>query len=222
MSGGCDADDVPAFVIRARTATHADRPEPRPNRARRSHLPLWPVLAIVGGAIDPALACRCAPQPLADYFARAEVVFIGRVTSTAVEKEPPAYRSVRFELHGKPYKGDPAALTHFATPLSSATCGYEVAPGRLYLVFASRHAPEDRIAWFDTCNGTREFDPRGPAGVQGFTDVPAKEVPVAGGRLPPAGAAARGRPRAARHRDRRRNGRRQPVAARRAARGEPL
>jgi hypothetical protein len=127
-------------------------------------------------AADAALACRCPQRTLATYFAGAELVFIGRATATWEVAGAPGHRAAQFHVHGKPYKGDPDALKYLATALTSASCGYDVQAGHIVLVFASRQKPGDEVAWFDTCNGTRSFDPQTPAGVQGFVDVPAAEI----------------------------------------------
>src|SRR5690606_20720835 len=130
------------------------------------------VLLVLGWLATPATACRCAPRSLAQYFADAELVFIGRVLTAEAGE---AHRDVRFAVQGKPFKGDPATVDGFRTALSSATCGYAVEPGRTYLIFASRRAPAERVAWFDTCNGSRAFDPHAPPGIEPFSDTPAAE-----------------------------------------------
>jgi hypothetical protein len=137
------------------------------------------IAAVLVVTAAPALACRCRQLKLDEYFDRAEVVFLARALATWVVEEgegAPGYRAVRFEAEGSPYKGDPSAFEQLATPLSSATCGYAVEVGRVYLVFAAAHEAGDRIAWFDTCNGTRSFDADAPQGVEGFVDVEPKHV----------------------------------------------
>jgi hypothetical protein len=137
------------------------------------------IAAVLVVTAAPALACRCRQLKLDEYFDRAEVVFLARALATWVVEEgegAPGYRAVRFEAEGSPYKGDPSAFEQLATPLSSATCGYAVEVGRVYLVFAAAHEAGDRIAWFETCNGTRSFDADAPQGVEGFVDVEPKHV----------------------------------------------
>lgn len=125
-------------------------------------------------AADPALACRCAPRPLAEYFAAAEVVVVGRAVRTWLDPDDPRRR--RVQLDGTTaFKGDPAAFAGFATPVESAACGYQVEVGREYVVFAGPR-PGDRLAWFDTCSGTRSIDPGAAEGARGFDDVPAADV----------------------------------------------
>ncbi len=143
----------------------------------------------------PATACRCAPRTLDAYFADAELVFIARVDASVAETE---HRTVRVSVQGRPFKGDPGTLAALRTPLSTATCGYALEPGRLYLVFASRRAADDSVAWFDTCNGTRPFEPG--AGTAGeFIDAASESVlprlvalrATAGGRDPRSSATPR-------------------------------
>lgn len=124
---------------------------------------------------DAAHACRCAQRPLADYFAAADVVVVGRAVQTWIDPADARRRRVRFEVAAKPYKGDPGTVDGFATPVDSAACGYAVELGREYVVFASRR-PDDRLAWFDTCTGTRSIDRDSAEGARDFADVPADAV----------------------------------------------
>jgi hypothetical protein len=133
-------------------------------------------LILVSAIADPALACRCAQKRLEEYFAAADVVFLGRAMSTWMVEGEPGHRAVRFEVQGSPYKGGASAFEHFATPLGSASCGANVETGRILLVFAAPREPGERVAWFDTCNGTRSFDAEAQSGVQGFVDVEPKFV----------------------------------------------
>lgn len=140
---------------------------------------LVPLLASLAGAAviaaaGAAHACRCAPRPLADYFAAADVVVVGRAVETWIDPADDQRRRVRFD-GAAAFKGDPTAVEGFATPISSAACGAAVEVGREYVVFASRR-PEDRLAWFDTCSGTRSLDPGAQEGARGFDDVPAGAV----------------------------------------------
>jgi hypothetical protein len=126
-------------------------------------------------AADAAHACRCAPRPLADYFAAADVVVVGRALETWIDPDDAGRRRVRFEIAAKPFKGDPGTVDGFATPVESAACGYAVELGREYVVFAGRR-PENRLAWFDTCGGTRSVDRDAAEGARAFVDVPADDV----------------------------------------------
>jgi hypothetical protein len=108
---------------------------------------------------------------------------MGRAESVELVGDNGGSRAVRFAVEDTPFKGDLSAIDRFATPESSATCGVPVEEGRGYVVFASRRAPGDRVAWFDTCNGTRPFDRRAGEGQLGFADTPAGDVPAALARL---------------------------------------
>ncbi|HMB53929.1 MAG TPA: hypothetical protein VKU40_11470, partial [Thermoanaerobaculia bacterium] len=107
-----------------------------------------------------AEACRCAQRSLDDYFAAAEIVLVGEVTwvearaidgvETRVVEVEPRFRQ------GQPFKGGLVGVA-LATPTGSARCGVAVEAGETYLIFASRAAPGDGIAWFDSCGGSRLY-----------------------------------------------------------------
>lgn len=121
---------------------------------------------------ESALACRCVPQPLEDYFARADLVMLARATAT--RNESPGELIVDFAPLATPYKGDPSTVDAFTTTRSSASCGVPVEVGQTFLLFAARDHPGGRTARFDTCNGTRRFGP-GVAGTD-FVDTAADRV----------------------------------------------
>jgi hypothetical protein len=111
-------------------------------------------------AAPAADACRCAQRSLDDYFAEAEIVLVGEVTRVeeraidgvevhVVEVKP------RFR-QGRPFKGSADGVT-LATPVGSARCGVAVEVGETYLIFAARTAPDDTLAWFDSCGGSRLY-----------------------------------------------------------------
>ena len=124
----------------------------------------------------PAAACRCVPQSLEHYFGAAEVVFLGRVTSTRSVELGAPYVEAAFTFVEEPYKGRPEKAAAFVTPASSATCGVPVTTGRIYLVFASRLHGDAPALSFDTCNGTRLFDAASGEAPVGFVDTPVDKV----------------------------------------------
>jgi len=138
---------------------------------------LWIAVGLVAvlGAPQPSRACRCAPRPLAAYFAAADVVFLGRARGFEADTASSGTRVGTFEVQGQAYRGAPTPQWRFTTPLSSAECGVPIENGGLYLVFATQATTPGESAHFDSCGGSRSFDPRGE-GVQGFIDVSADQV----------------------------------------------
>ena len=112
---------------------------------------------------------------MATHFGQATVVFVGRTTTTTPADDPTGFRSVRFEIIGSPYKGEPGAL-RYLTGDSSASCGIDVTPGIVYVAFAAIDPDEPEVAYVTTCNGTRSIDPETPSNGEGFMDVPAERV----------------------------------------------
>jgi hypothetical protein len=124
---------------------------------------------------EAAHACRCAERPLDAYVAEAQVLFFGRVSAVEHESGNGGYQAVRFAVDGSPFKGTIEGLA-FATASSTASCGVPVQVGERYLIFASRQAATDSVAWFNTCNGTRLFENRAGGIVRGFIDAEPKEA----------------------------------------------
>lgn len=121
-----------------------------------------------------ALACRCAEQPLAAYFANADEVFIGTLLQTQSLNEDE--RQFMFERHGLPYKRQSGSKSQlpYVSNKSTAACAVAVQPGAVYIVFAERDESAGH-AVITSCNGTRIH--RTSQGDQfGFTDVAAKFV----------------------------------------------
>jgi hypothetical protein len=133
------------------------------------------VAVAAAAAAPPAAACRCAQQPLAAYFAAADLVLVGRAVETWIDPADQLRRRVRFDSPVV-YKGDAGTVSGFATPVHSASCGAAIAVGRQYVVFATRRPEGDGLAWFDTCGGTRAIAAGTDDGASGFTDVAAADV----------------------------------------------
>jgi hypothetical protein len=161
---------------RQRAGRGAARPQDKTSNTERSlRLNLIAIVALAFVAA-PAHACRCPQRGLEAYLAAADIVFLGRVLSLRTEDGPPQMRRATFHVQEAPYKGDPSSIERFVTPVSSSLCGSVLESDRLYLVFATRDTDDVSTARFDTCGGTRSFDPKGSEGVMGFADVDAREV----------------------------------------------
>lgn len=122
------------------------------------------------------LACRCAERDLAEYFAQADVVIMGRLVASDTDADK---RVLQFEQVAPPYKGSPGALDNivtYTTAVSTATCGIQPVTGALYILFASTTGqPGSRLA-VDSCSGSRLHIPADGGEPQGFVDVPARFV----------------------------------------------
>jgi hypothetical protein len=121
------------------------------------------------GAVAPALACRCAPQPLDVYYRNAAVVLFARVAGVA--KDGP---DLRLDLipTDLPYKGEIAKGTRFVTASNSAACGLAVEPEMQLVVFAEEEAPGSKTLRLSTCNGSRRFGPEESALAEIFPGIP--------------------------------------------------
>lgn len=90
-----------------------------------------------------------------------EIVFIGRVTAVRTESPDKASNRVAIEVQpefrqGRPFKGSLDAV-RLVTPDNTAACGVPVEVGSTYVIFANRDPGEPGIAWFSTCNGSRQY-----------------------------------------------------------------
>lgn len=131
-------------------------------------------------APEGAALCRCSPEPLADYYTRADEVLAG----TLLGSEPAGEDLLlHFQLSDRPWKGftdrNPTATRgdtlSYLTSTSSAACGLEVVPGAVYLLFATHPAPPDTLPRVHSCDGSRVFRIEGEA-PQGFVDTPGTSV----------------------------------------------
>lgn len=124
---------------------------------------------LLAGAVAPALACRCAQQPLEIHYRNAAVVLFARVAGVA--KDGP---DLRLDLvpTALPYKGAIAEGTRFVTASNSAACGLAVEPEMQVLVFAEADEPGSTTLRLSTCNGSRRFGPEELALEEIFPGVP--------------------------------------------------
>lgn len=181
LLGAVPMEDMDLIVNPGRRCVTVNPDSPNIPHARVKQLGGWlrrgcAVALTIVSLVVPALACRCAPETLEAYFARADVVVLGQAISTEVRDGTPPYLEVHFATVDGPYKGSPAATARFTTPTSSASCGMPIDPQRVYLIFATRDADAAETYRFDTCNGSRSFDPKHAGGLLGFIDTPAEKV----------------------------------------------
>lgn len=133
---------------------------------------------------DPAQACRCAQQNLAEYFSAAQEVVMARLTGWEAAPGETGYLALHAELLAPAYKsaGVPAAGAGeqlvYSTAGDSAGCGLATTEGAVYLFFAY---PQDSSATdiplrVDSCSGSRVILPADGSAPVGFQDVPARFV----------------------------------------------
>ncbi len=134
------------------------------------------VALVLMAVIGPSMACRCKPQPLADYFEAADQVWLGRVTAADNRAD---HRKLTIE----PLRGNFKATTlHKLSPLalftasSTATCGIAPEIGATYVLFP--HMRDGKL-WVDSCDGSRLLLPTqdsSDAAAGRFIDVPSRHV----------------------------------------------
>lgn len=124
--------------------------------------------------------CRCSPQPLANYFANADEVLMGRLLASEIREGD---HLLRLELTEQPWRVSPDRTTPpmagdtllYLTSTSSAACGLEIRPGAHYLLFATAPAPPETLPRADSCDGSRVFQMEGEP-PRGFLDIPGSAV----------------------------------------------
>jgi hypothetical protein len=134
-------------------------------------------------AVTPdSVACRCSQRTLDHYYASADIVLIGRITSVRRVPESeitgehfavgvrPLFRA------GRTFKGDLTDVV-LTTPTSPAGCGVAVEVGADVVIFASL-LPDtgNQQAIFTTCSGSRAYP--GPPELQSelFLGLSAREA----------------------------------------------
>lgn len=147
------------------------------------------VLAVLGVPLlmvvtaGSAWACSCVATPLDEQVGRGDVVFVGRV----VERQAEAPREVVSSLDpvtwtftvDRVHRGAAAGPQRVTTARSSASCGFEFAAGRAYLVVGTDAGATGAVST-GLCDGTRPVSALTPAdhAVLGEGTVPAPPVPV--------------------------------------------
>jgi hypothetical protein len=134
-------------------------------------------LAALGSLLLPhaSWACKCAQRPLAEYYAAADEVVIGRLVRAESDT---TVRTLEVELLDDPYKGPAGSAgeqRRYATELETATCGVPPEPDAIYLLFGQSRE-DDARSWVDTCSGSRIQISRSLEEPAGFDDVPARFV----------------------------------------------
>lgn len=121
----------------------------------------------------PADACRCMQRNLAEYFADADTVAVGRLVAADEDGDE---RRLRFELPGPAYKGAASLAAgsklSVLTAKSTASCGIQPQVSAIYFVFARQ--TDDGQLRVDSCSGTRVHLPADGSDAIGFADVPAR------------------------------------------------
>ncbi|MEM7417993.1 MAG: hypothetical protein AAF389_21065 [Gemmatimonadota bacterium] len=143
------------------------------------------LLVALGGTLlcEASEVCRCAPQPLSDYFEHADEVVVGQlVTRRAVPETGDV--DLTFRLSAAPhfttrpdvFAGDTIV---YRTASSSASCGVPAEMLSTFVLFASRpdESTDDEPWRIDTCSGSRVLLPMGGGEPGAFEDVPARFVP---------------------------------------------
>ncbi|MEM9055885.1 MAG: hypothetical protein AAGD86_00330 [Pseudomonadota bacterium] len=144
-----------------------------------------PVVRLLGVSLGllltaDALACRCAPRGLADYYAEADEVVIALLTGAT---DAAKHRELALKLLQPPFKASPlreAGLATgdtvaYATGLSTAACGLTPESDAVYVLFARDDPDRPGRRLVNTCDGSRLFRRVGGE-PQGFDDVPARFV----------------------------------------------
>lgn len=135
----------------------------------------------------PAGACSCeAPSPK-KAFDRSGAVFVGTVTEAPTfdggSSAAPALSEFDVE---RVYKGDVSERQGVVTPISGASCGFELSAGERVLVFAgerpSWQGALDGARWYgNLCNGTSVLDAAAPAWFgRGLRAAPGADLPGGG------------------------------------------
>ncbi|MEU4745549.1 hypothetical protein AB0G02_34500 [Actinosynnema sp. NPDC023658] len=147
----------------------------------------WRVLAHVAGVITltaglltavftgPASACSCQPGTEADRFQRATHVFSGLVLSETVEVGDPAVSyddRYRYAVAvGTEYKGDVPQQVDVLTYSMASLCGFRLARGVEYVVFAFGDSSDGRVE-STSCSGTRAASAGPPVTTTSTTTTP--------------------------------------------------
>ena len=129
-----------------------------PSLGRALLVAVLAALAVGWGLAHPAAACSCAGLSTAQQFARADVVFVGRLVERTVEE--PLTSSVDparhvFTVDGA-WKGEVPERAVVLSAESGASCGLELRGNGPFVVFAG-----DAGTHLDAglCDGTTELTP---------------------------------------------------------------
>lgn len=142
------------------------------------------ILAALGASLvcDASDVCRCAPQPLSEYFQNADEVVVGQlITLRAVPGTDDVDLTFRlsdaphFTTRAEAFAGDTIV---YRTASSSAACGVPTEMLSTFVLFASRSVGSaEAQPWrIDTCSGSRVLLPMGGGEPGSFEDVPARFV----------------------------------------------
>ena len=89
--------------------------------------------------VNSVAACSCVVESPHDSLARADAAFVGRLISRPDEQPGSGFDSDGFEFEVEvAVKGDFPSTIRIRSPLSSAACGLDIAPGQRVGLFLSR------------------------------------------------------------------------------------
>lgn len=138
---------------------------------------------------EPSAPCRCAPRTLAEYYADADEVVIGRLVDWTSPPNGTGTVTLAIELTAPPYKGSTGRMDQvgdtllFGTAATTAECGVQPMADAVYVLFARRPTDEGDPTpapgaprQVDTCSGTRVHLGPDLDEPVGFEDVPARFV----------------------------------------------
>lgn len=139
---------------------------------------------LAGWVLAPAAsACSCTGGTPAEFAARADAVFSGRLVSREVVGGAALHVFAVDTVHA----GEVAERQGVVSPASGASCGLELAGEGPFLVFATR---EDGRLAADLCGGTTAWTAEAAAQVQMLTGAAAPGAGAAGTELPGGPSAA--------------------------------
>ncbi|MDP9427667.1 MAG: hypothetical protein M3Q47_01755 [Actinomycetota bacterium] len=147
--------------------------------------PLATLLLVLAGwvAAPPASACSCTGGTTAEFAARVDAVFAGRLVS----REVVGGTALHVFAVDTVYAGEVSARQGVLSPVSSASCGLELAGEGPFLVFATRQ--DGRLA-AGLCGGTTGWTPEAAAELQVLTGVRPPDPGTAGNDVPAGPSAA--------------------------------
>ena len=105
--------------------------------------------------------CRCAQEPLAAYYGRADEVLLARLARA--EDHDDGVRTLTMVAAEIPWKVSPMRRSApligdtivYRTGVTTAECGVPAEVGAVYVVFAQPPAEPGTALGVDTCSGTR-------------------------------------------------------------------
>lgn len=119
---------------------------------------------------SPALACKCRPATLEEYYKNAGEVFLAEVSQTATDAD--GNRVAEFRLLEPSFKGSITGIEKLRSRPHSASCGIPFTKGAKYIFFTPQEKEDRRIPWVHSCAGSRRID--SDSGEELFVALPRK------------------------------------------------